>query len=984
MSADPSKTEHVATGSLDHIELLISELKIDDAAQELENYRSRLEANPNPITRGWELYLSARISLSRTDYATALELARKSFELLRATTENSKIGKILFLLARAYMALGDMEGAETYTRDALAAFRRTRDKAGIFSCYNKLGYVHFVRGNYKKSAKYLESAIESLRTHAADNEKAAISLVRYSANLARVYILTGDWNKAAELLEDCIEKNHQYGIKRSLIINLLSLGYLSTLKRSQRHAWYCLEEARHMIEKEPRYVREAVILKEYLGKYYTEFGEPDKAVKILSAGLSEADQIAPDSALTSQLCRLRAEARLSLGDFEDALSDAARALTVAEKLGEKIEIAHSQRIEGIARVRLGEQKRGMKCLHKSEETFSELGDKYEKARALLDFASDAFTHNSEYDYRRAQAHIVTARFTFEELENRYYIAESWMVEAALHERYGKYDLALKAVEEAENLFGSLGEIDRNRMVRAMRQTLQSRLIEYALSPQNEFLLFKEYLSDSEYLNVRQGNLAVNLDVLTRRIGADCAIVAVSNPADGNFKVLATARIDEDRAADVLKHVSSSGLSDLNGRPVFASAPDFAGVNGFSGVISQFPEATSIMLLPLRISDRETGLLLVTRDASSLGGKFFGQRDLNFAVAFSDVVAFKAIEEEQQALAEDNLRLRQQLSEKCAFPNVITSDEVMLRMLDRVVQVKDSPISILIEGETGCGKDLIARALHYNSVRAGKRFISVNCAALPETLLESELFGYKRGAFTGADRDKAGLFEEADGGTFFLDEIGEMPLSVQVKLLRVLEDQEVVRLGETKGRKVDVRVLSATNRDLKAAMAEGLFRQDLYYRLSALTLKIPPLRERRSDIPLLIEHFMENNERKVKFDPEVTRMLMEYSWPGNVRELENEIRKLTLLCDSDGIVDASLLSKKFNRDLSKNGSPEIPELDITTEDFSLYSYIEEFERKYLTKALNQHNWVKKHAAAALKIPESTLRLKIKQYGLKKPQ
>jgi two-component system response regulator AtoC len=983
MSANLSKTEHVAPGSLDHIELLISELRIDDAAQELKNYRSRRKANPSPVVQGWEHYLSARISLSRADYRTALALAKKSFEALRTTTENSKIGKILLLLAKVSLALGGMEETESYTRDALAAFRRIRDRAGIFSCYNKLAYVHFVRGNYEKSAKYLQRTIDSLREHATDNEKAAISLARYSANLARVYILTGDWDEAADLLEVCIEKNRQYGIKRSLILNYLSLGYLSTLKRSQRHAWYCLEEVRHLIEKGPQFLREAVILKEYLGKYYTEFGEPEKAVKVLSAGLIEADQIAPDSALTSQLCRLRAEAFLSLGKFEEALADARRSLSVAEKLGEKVEIAHSLRIAGIAEVRRGEQKRGVRFLHKSEETFSGLGDKYEKARALLDFATDGFIHDSEYDYRRAQAHIVTARFTFEELENRYYLAETWMVEAALHERYGKYDLALKAVEEAESLFGTLGEIDRTRMARAMRQALESKLVDHALSPQNEFLLFKEYLSDNEYKNVRQGTLTANLDVLTRRIGADCAIVAISNPADSGFKVLASVRLEEDRARNVLRQVQPSDISELNGRPVFASAPDFAGVNGFSNLIDQFPEATSIMLLPLRISDRETGMLLLMRDAASLGGKFFGQRDLNFAVAFSDVVAFKAIEEEQQELVEDNRRLRQQLGEKCAFPNIVTRDEAMLRMLDRVVQVKDSPISILIEGETGSGKDLIARALHYNSIRAGKRFISVNCAALPETLLESELFGYKRGAFTGADRDKAGLFEEADGGTFFLDEIGEMPLSIQVKLLRVLEDQEVVRLGETSGRKVDVRVLSATNRDLKAAMAKGEFRQDLYYRLSALTLKIPPLRDRRPDIPLLIDHFMEKSERQIGFDPEVARKLIEYSWPGNVRELENEIRKLVLLCDSSGVVDAALLSRKFTRDQSASEAPDIPELDISADGFSLYSYIEEFEKKYLTKALSQHNWVKKHAAAALKIPESTLRLKIKQYGIQKP-
>jgi len=228
-----------------------------------------------------------------------------------------------------------------------------------------------------------------------------------------------------------------------------------------------------------------------------------------------------------------------------------------------------------------------------------------------------------------------------------------------------------------------------------------------------------------------------------------------------------------------------------------------------------------------------------------------------------------------------------------------------------------------------------------------------------------------------------LFEEADRGTFFLDEIGEMPLSIQVKLLRVLEDQEVVRLGETTGRKVDVRLLSATNRDLKKAMEEGIFRQDLYYRLSALTLKIVPLRDRREDIPLLIDHFMKKSDKQVKLSSDVHDRLIEYSWPGNVRELENEIKKLVLLCDSSNTVDLSLLSKKFFRNSVDSEGPEIPELDLSRKDFSLYAYLEEFEKKFLLKALEQNKWVKKHAANSLSIPESTLRLKMKQYGMKKP-
>jgi transcriptional regulator with PAS, ATPase and Fis domain len=304
---------------------------------------------------------------------------------------------------------------------------------------------------------------------------------------------------------------------------------------------------------------------------------------------------------------------------------------------------------------------------------------------------------------------------------------------------------------------------------------------------------------------------------------------------------------------------------------------------------------------------------------------------------------------------------------------------MLEMLSRVQQVVNSNISMSIEGETGSGKDLLAKAIHYSSNRRDKKFISVNCAALPETLLESELFGHKKGAFTGADRDKVGLFEEANGGTFFLDEVADMPLSIQAKVLRILEEKDVVRLGDTKPQKVDVRIISATNRDLKVEMEAGKFRQDLYYRLTALCFRIPPLRERREDIPLLIRHFA---GEKAKFAAEALKHLVAFDWPGNVRELENEIKKLTLLAGDNNIIDVDLLSNKL---MEHNGAAILGDLDLNTsinfdDSFSLYDYLAEYERRFIMKALCEHGGVKKHAAAHLNIPESTLRLKIKQYNI----
>ncbi len=411
------------------------------------------------------------------------------------------------------------------------------------------------------------------------------------------------------------------------------------------------------------------------------------------------------------------------------------------------------------------------------------------------------------------------------------------------------------------------------------------------------------------------------------------------------------------------------------RPLFVSRLDGDRQQMFDYLGNGKVPIGTLITIPIELSDETQGILYLDR----LGDEAppFSKSDLYFAIAFADIIAFKSAEEQKRKLSRDNRRLLSQLQEQLAFPNFITASPQIMEVLERVAQVKDSPISILIEGATGTGKDHLAKAIHYNSNRRDRRFISVNCAALPETLFESELFGHKRGAFTGAESDKIGLFEEANGGTFFLDEIGDMPLSVQVKLLRVIEEKEVVRLGETTPRQVDVRVLSATNRDLKEFMEVGKFRQDLYYRLSTFAFRLPPLRERREDIPLLIKHFMGKLAEEVVIEPEAFGCLCDYDWPGNVRELENELKKMVLLSGDTGVIGKNLVSRRLVEGWSGQLSDAAP-----ADEFSLYDYLGRLERDYIVRALRQHKWVKKHAAQSLMIPESTLRLKLKQYSIAK--
>jgi DNA-binding NtrC family response regulator len=333
--------------------------------------------------------------------------------------------------------------------------------------------------------------------------------------------------------------------------------------------------------------------------------------------------------------------------------------------------------------------------------------------------------------------------------------------------------------------------------------------------------------------------------------------------------------------------------------------------------------------------------------------------------------------EFQRLHRENRQLRKEVQRRFRFENMVGSSGPMLRVFELVQKVADSDSTILIYGESGTGKELVARAIHYQSLRMDKPLVPINCAAIPSDLLESELFGYERGAFTGAHRPKIGRFEYANGGTLFLDEIGEMSPQLQVKLLRVLQERTFERLGGIKSIEVDARIIAATNQDLEKAIAQGRFREDLFYRLSVIPIHLPALRERKEDIPLLVEHFIRKaNEERARqvsgISAGAVERLVQYSWPGNVRELENLVERLVVLKRS-GIIDVNDLPEKL---LASPG--QWPARFVLPEDgINLSSAVERFERDLILQALQRSRGIKKDAARLLQMKRTTLIQKMKR-------
>jgi two-component system response regulator PilR (NtrC family) len=337
--------------------------------------------------------------------------------------------------------------------------------------------------------------------------------------------------------------------------------------------------------------------------------------------------------------------------------------------------------------------------------------------------------------------------------------------------------------------------------------------------------------------------------------------------------------------------------------------------------------------------------------------------------------------EKQALVEDNLALRDQLAGRARLAQLLGKSRAMQKIFELITKIHSVKTSVLITGESGTGKELVARALHSEGVRAKAPFVAVNCGAIPEELMESELFGHKRGAFTGAVTDTLGMFQEAAGGTLFLDEIGELSLGLQVKLLRALQERKVKQVGATEEVETDVRVIAATNRDLEAEVSRGAFRADLYYRLNVIELRLPPLRHRREDIPLLAEHFLRRfsveHNRASRLTTEAMRRLEAYEFPGNVRELENIIERAVALSSSPLIGVSDLPEVKT----PKLTTPQPPAM-LPADGVDLDQLVSDYERTWVLRALEQTGGVRKRAAALLGISFRSIRYRLEKLGIDK--
>jgi Nif-specific regulatory protein len=469
-----------------------------------------------------------------------------------------------------------------------------------------------------------------------------------------------------------------------------------------------------------------------------------------------------------------------------------------------------------------------------------------------------------------------------------------------------------------------------------------------------------------------------LEILAADHGAVRGIVSLLHP-EGDLRVEASDGLGD--SARVVRYQIGEGITGnvvQSGKPIVV--PRVSQEPAFLHRASRRPELPrqelSFLCVPIALNRRPIGALAIDL-------KFKPERTFDRSVKFLALVAsmiaqaikiHRLIDEDKRKLVDENTHLRQELRERYDFSHLVGSSGPMRQIFEQVTQVAGTNTTVLIRGESGTGKELIASAIHYSSLRAKKPFVKVSCAALPESLIESELFGYEKGAFTGAESRKKGRFELADGGTLFLDEIGDINLATQVKLLRVLQQREFERVGGTETIKANVRLLAATNKDLEKAIANGTFREDLYYRLNVFTMFVPPLRERKPDLLLLVDHFLEHfareHQRSIKrISTPAIDMLASYHWPGNVRELENTIERAVLLCDGEVIHGHHLPP-----------SLQTAEASGTVTRVSLEDAVGAYEKDLIQDALKTTRGNRAKAARLLDTTERIINYKVKNYGI----
>ena len=887
------------------------------------------------------------------DHPKAISILKGALREFSEGETEQNLGPIYAALARVYRSISEHPIALDYAKRALDHFRQAGEWRGLAEAYFGIGLAQVQEGHHEGALENLEQALKLTGDHPA-----SYTLGKIYANMAGVCWFLKRPQEGIRYLEKAIAYYERTDHKASaangynnLGINLILIGQWSRAQEALEHALALASEADERAEKVP-------MILDSLGELLMLRGELDEAKDYLvrAVGLATEDG---NKWYACQALRTLARCYLAMEDHAKALAKGKEALALAEGIGDRQAICDSRLILSEAYLSNGEAQESSAQLEKvTEETTESATDLGFAGESQRLFGMLAMLQS---DYSAAAQYFGSCVSIFEMLGDRYRGARA---HSELGRAYASAqpNRAMDHLSRAVNAFRELGaKLDQARAEAALAnldRTLPERSEEQSALPQLLTLRLAEAVTSRELL------LRELAAIMRQETNAKC--VLITEPGEHNRRRVVIAHgCTPAESAKIAAQLDE--LTDEEAQTAFAKKNDVA-------------------LLQLRSSHAPPATLYLSpRSRAKLPGGLSLEPLIRIAELGMDVCALRAGSQKGSRVQQPA-----ELAGTSLMPGFIHSSPAMTKLVEEVHKIRSSDVTVLVTGESGTGKELVARAIHALSTRRSKVFVPFNCTAVPKELSEGYLFGYRRGAFTGAVTDSAGVIRTAAGGTLFLDEIGDLPLDLQPKLLRFLQEGEIQPLGEQRPLKVDVRIIAATNTDLEEMVAQSRFREDLYYRLNVIRLRVPPLRERRSEIPTIVNYYINHYSAKfgrkdIQITPQAVDLLMVSDWPGNVRQLCNEIQRVVARAEDGAVLNPDQLSPELKR----TSAPTTPSSTTSTlasmpatslQNVTLADALADVERRMIADALRKHGGNISRAARELGLTRRGLYLKLERYQL----
>jgi hydrogenase-4 transcriptional activator len=886
------------------------------------------------------------------DHPKAISILKGTLREFEATPEQN-IGPIYAALARVYRSISEYPIALDYAQRALEHFRLSGEWRGLAEAYFGIALAQVQEGDYETALENLQLALKLVGDHPA-----SYTLGRIYSNMAGVCWFLKRPQEGIRYLEKGIAYYERTDHKataadgyNNLGINLILIGQWGKAQEALQRALELATEADECAEKVP-------MILDSLGELLMLRGELDNAKDYLQRAVALATEDG-NKWYACQAFRTLARCYLAMENHAKALAKAQEALALAEAIGDRQGISDSRLIVAEAHLRNGEQ-------DKCAQQLAKLGEETTESATDMGFAGESqrlfgMLAMLKSDFSSAAQHFGSSVSIFDMLGDRYRAARA---HSELGRAYaaGQPSRAIEHLSRAVNAFRELGaRLDQARAEAVLANLDRS-------TPERS----EEQSALTQLLTLRLAEAVTSRELLLRELAAimrqetSAKCVMITEPGDQNEQRVVIAQgCTPAESAKLANQMDQTADEESQGA---------------------FEKKNDAVLLHLRPSHAKPATLYLSpHNRAKLPGGLSLDPLMRVAELGMDVCALRAGSPKGSRVQQPA-----ELTGASLMPGFIHSSPAMTKLVEEVHKIRSSDVTVLVTGESGTGKELVARAIHALSSRRSKVFVPFNCTAVPKELSEGYLFGYRRGAFTGAVTDSAGVIRTAGGGTLFLDEIGDLPLDVQPKLLRFLQEGEIQPLGEQRPIKVDVRIIAATNTDLEEMVAQGKFREDLYYRLNVIRLRVPPLRERRSEIPTIVNYYINHyssrfGRKNIQMTSQAVDLLMVSDWPGNVRQLCNEIQRVVARAEDAAVITPEQLSPELKR----TSSPTTPSTPVSTlssmpggglQNVTLADALAEVERRMIADALRKHGGNISRAARELGLTRRGLYLKLERYQL----